>query len=159
LERDRRTITRALRHTKPDGKERGQPRWKLKTILEALDQLPGSSNAPKSVSNVTGEVAGKIFRAGECLARANDALPALGEMPDDRDFRCAEFGRVFDLIEDLRSAFEKATESDEEPEPIRYLLGRMVSGLLYATGIRIADDDGTPFVQEKDVQVYEPPAR
>jgi len=55
LERDRSTITRALRHTKPDGKERGQPRWKLKTILEALDQLPGSSNAPKRVSNVTGE--------------------------------------------------------------------------------------------------------
>jgi hypothetical protein len=37
LERDRRTITKSLRHTPPDGKENGQPRWRLKTILDALE--------------------------------------------------------------------------------------------------------------------------
>ena len=37
LERDRRTITKALRHTKPDGKQHGQDRWRLKTILAALE--------------------------------------------------------------------------------------------------------------------------
>jgi hypothetical protein len=36
LERDRRTICKALRHTPPDGKERGAPRYRLKTIIDAL---------------------------------------------------------------------------------------------------------------------------
>lgn len=47
LERDRRTITKALRHTKPDGKQHGQDRWRLKTILAALEELPGSSTSPR----------------------------------------------------------------------------------------------------------------
>jgi hypothetical protein len=38
LERDRRTIARAMRHVTPDAKERGQPRWRMKTILDALGQ-------------------------------------------------------------------------------------------------------------------------
>ena len=38
LERDRRTIVRAMRHVMPDAKERGQPRWRMKTILDALDR-------------------------------------------------------------------------------------------------------------------------
>jgi hypothetical protein len=37
LERDRQTITRALRSTPPDGKERGAPRWKMSTIVDALE--------------------------------------------------------------------------------------------------------------------------
>src|ERR1700674_1043315 len=36
LERDRQTLVRALRHVKPDGYERGHPRYTLKTILDAL---------------------------------------------------------------------------------------------------------------------------
>jgi hypothetical protein len=47
LERDRRTITKSLRHTPPDGKENNQPRWRLKTILEALAAMqPAPAAAP-----------------------------------------------------------------------------------------------------------------
>ena len=42
LERTRRTIKRALRNTPPDSTERGQPRWRLPKIIEALE----SSGAP-----------------------------------------------------------------------------------------------------------------
>jgi hypothetical protein len=38
LERDRQTLTRALRSTPADGQERGQPRWKMATIVEALEK-------------------------------------------------------------------------------------------------------------------------
>src|SRR5207248_818064 len=46
LERDRRTIVKSLRHVKPDGKERGADRWRLKTILDALERMqpPAASN-------------------------------------------------------------------------------------------------------------------
>jgi hypothetical protein len=40
LEKDRRTITKALRYTPADKMERGQKRWRLRTILDALDELP-----------------------------------------------------------------------------------------------------------------------
>jgi hypothetical protein len=36
LERDRRTIRRALAMVPPDAKETGSPRWRLRTILDAL---------------------------------------------------------------------------------------------------------------------------
>jgi hypothetical protein len=38
LEKDRQTIVRALRNTKPDGQERGQPRWKMSTIVTAMER-------------------------------------------------------------------------------------------------------------------------
>jgi hypothetical protein len=37
LERDRRTIRRALAMVPPDAKQSGNPRWRLRTILDALD--------------------------------------------------------------------------------------------------------------------------
>jgi hypothetical protein len=147
-----------MRHVKPDKLEKGQPRWRLRTILDALDELPGSSNAPRRASHVTRDAARTIFKAGACFARANDALLALGDMPEDEDVRKAAFGRVFNLIEEVRSAFAEVEHPEGEPEVIGYMIGRMIKGLMHATGIRITDDDGTLFIAEKDIRAYEPPA-
>jgi RNase H-fold protein (predicted Holliday junction resolvase) len=46
LERDRRTLVKALRHTPPDGKMRGAPRWRLKTILDALEEMQPARPTP-----------------------------------------------------------------------------------------------------------------
>src|SRR4051794_10278475 len=40
LERDRATLVRAMRHVPPDGYERGQPRWRMPTIIDALAVKP-----------------------------------------------------------------------------------------------------------------------
>src|SRR5438445_5324935 len=40
LERERQTLVRALRHVPPDGTERGQPRWRMATIVDALAVKP-----------------------------------------------------------------------------------------------------------------------
>jgi hypothetical protein len=40
LEKDRATLVRALRHVRPDGYERGQPRWRMPTIVDALAVKP-----------------------------------------------------------------------------------------------------------------------
>jgi hypothetical protein len=44
LQKDRQTLVRALRHTRPDGTERGQPRYLMPTILAALDAHQGRTH-------------------------------------------------------------------------------------------------------------------
>jgi hypothetical protein len=44
LERDRRTVTKAMFGVPPDAKEKKQPRWKMSTIVDALDRHGGSNN-------------------------------------------------------------------------------------------------------------------
>jgi hypothetical protein len=45
LERDRATLVRALRHVPPDDYERGQPRWRMQTIRNALAVKPKQRHA------------------------------------------------------------------------------------------------------------------
>src|ERR1700730_16460435 len=82
LERDRRTITKALRRVRPDKKERGQDRWRLATILNALDRLPGSTSAPTQRLSDE-DFTTQIFNITEAWTRASDAIVALQEMPDE----------------------------------------------------------------------------
>jgi hypothetical protein len=57
LERDRQTIARALRSTPPDGKDGSHPRWKMSTIISAMERHSRASgsgvgdagNRPESV--------------------------------------------------------------------------------------------------------------
>lgn len=53
LERTRRTIKRALRNTPPDSRERGQPRWKMTTILGALEKNTTPPQAFGKIENNT----------------------------------------------------------------------------------------------------------
>jgi hypothetical protein len=43
LERDRRTVTKAMFGVTPDGKEKKQARWKMSTIVDALERHGGSN--------------------------------------------------------------------------------------------------------------------
>jgi hypothetical protein len=45
LEKDRATLVRALRHVPPEGYERGQPRWSMQTIRNALAVKPHERHA------------------------------------------------------------------------------------------------------------------
>jgi hypothetical protein len=45
LEKDRATLVRALRHVPPDSYERGQPRWSMQTIRNALAVKPHERHA------------------------------------------------------------------------------------------------------------------
>jgi hypothetical protein len=69
LERDRRTVTRALLGVAPDGKHLGQARWKMSTIVEALEKHRGSNAS----SNGTAASPPEYAR----YDRAYDAMKAL----------------------------------------------------------------------------------
>src|ERR1700730_14562986 len=48
LERDRRSVQKSLRHVPADKMVNKRPRWKLPTILRALDQLPHARRNKRS---------------------------------------------------------------------------------------------------------------
>jgi hypothetical protein len=81
LERDRRTITKSLRYTPPDGKENNQPRWRLKTILDALEMT--------SAHNLDGHLIDKIeadfeaFDAGFAKLQAEPDLERRRQLDDN----------------------------------------------------------------------------
>src|SRR5450432_3116338 len=86
LESDRRKIQKALRNVPPDAKVKGQQQWRIKTILDALDRLPGAVKAATRNNRIPGplsdeEFMTQIFEQNEAFTRASDALVALGEMP------------------------------------------------------------------------------
>lgn len=48
LERDRRTITKALRHVKPDTHVNSNPRWRLPTIINAMEKANGQTSRDRN---------------------------------------------------------------------------------------------------------------
>ena len=64
LERDRQTLVRALRHIPAEGHERGQARWRMKTITEALAAQEarngGLSQAGDRLRSRLGEIADEL---------------------------------------------------------------------------------------------------
>jgi hypothetical protein len=144
LARDRRTVGKALRHVPPDKKEKGVSRWKLPTILSALDQLPGSSGAPRRHNTgraTTGdaEFMNETFNILETFVRASDAIVALEEMPFAK--RQAEAKHVFAKMEAYRLACE-AAYPDGLPEELSGVCAEMFRAVLFACHIVLAEDDG-----------------
>lgn len=76
LERDRQTLTRALRNVPPDGHQRGVPRWKMSTIVRALEKH--SSVSGGGASNVDPDLAA-MFATFDAAYDAMAALPALAK--------------------------------------------------------------------------------
>jgi hypothetical protein len=54
LERDRQTVARALRNVAQDGADNGQPRWKLATIVAALERNSDSGTAVRTTTRTAG---------------------------------------------------------------------------------------------------------
>jgi hypothetical protein len=111
LERDRQTVTRALRNTTPDGEERGQPRWKMSTIVGAMER---HSHGGSSTGNDPELMA--IYSAFNGKYNAMVALPTLPQRraaarrlaPDIEamDRACRQRGRANghgDELADLRA--------------------------------------------------------
>lgn len=95
LELDRQTVRRALRHVAPDGYEQKQPRWRLKTILDAVDRHLGRTKAPNGGPDHGGlEDRFDEFDAG---------CKALASMPD-LEGRRQEARRLMGLLIDLDNA-------------------------------------------------------
>jgi hypothetical protein len=86
LERDRQTIVRALRNTPPDGRDGGHPRWKMSTIISAMERhgrasgggIGDGSNRPESVQFAQACEAMKVLPTlAQRRAAAIETIPLL----------------------------------------------------------------------------------
>jgi hypothetical protein len=85
LEKDRATVKRALRNTPPNGKERGQPRWKMSVAVAAIDALPGTNyEKPRRHSNNSGGGDPRIAKLYDDIQVAFDELQAIEDLEQRR---------------------------------------------------------------------------
>lgn len=108
LERDRQTLVRALRHVAPDGSERGQPRYRLKTITEALAaherRMHGGGPERAPLRSRLGEIADEL----EELHRLLDAKRAVIRSLLTLDEKQPHSRAAMRLLERLRDLHDEA---------------------------------------------------
>jgi hypothetical protein len=80
LQRDRQTITRAMRNVPPDGKEKNQPRWKMSTIFAAMETHNRAND--NGISYTNGSAAANAnpppeYAAFDAAFAALEALPTV----------------------------------------------------------------------------------
>jgi hypothetical protein len=110
LERDRQTIERALRGLEPDAHERGQPRWRLARIVDALN----ARHAAKSGSSKMDPSLQARFNQLDALDARVRAAPTL----QDRRKLARE---LFPLLADTdRAMRDDGRRSGEHPELTGY---------------------------------------
>ena len=104
LEKDRQTVRRALRHVAPDGFEGKNPRWRLPTIIAALDARRNKSEPP-----VTARLA-DLFRK---LDEADAAMRGVASL--ERRRRLAR-ERLIPLMREVDAAMRADAKAHGEPE-------------------------------------------
>jgi hypothetical protein len=110
LERDRQTILRALRSTPPDGKDGSQPRWKMSTIVAALEKHSG----------VSGQGGGRLCEIADELERLGgelDATIAKIKSAPDMDRKQPHSRAAVKMIQRLDRLYDEGNELKSKIEP------------------------------------------
>jgi hypothetical protein len=111
LEKDRQTVRRALRHLHPDGYERSQPRWKLPTIIAALDaQAERNSRSYNSGRDPLRSRLAEIADELEELHRQLDAKRELIKAQPTLDAKQPHSRAAMKVFERLRDLYDEANE-------------------------------------------------
>jgi hypothetical protein len=112
LERDRATLVRALRHVEPDGRERGQARYTLRTITDALAAHEARNKSGADDSGANPDLQRKFDELDE---RYRDVQN--GPTLEERRKRARAF---FSFVADVEAAmYANAKRSGEDPRTAR----------------------------------------
>lgn len=106
LELDRQTVRRALRQVAPDGYENKQPRWRMKSIIDAVDRHLGRNSAPRVANQSRLDTAFNEFDEG-CAA-----LGAIADLQTRRQ----EVRRVMLLLIELDNAMRSEARASREDD-------------------------------------------
>ena len=87
LGRTRRTVTRALKNTKPDGIKSGLKKWKMKTIISAIDRNSQAPiNDPRTMSNESTALDRETQAAFKLFDAPFDAMMNATPLAKQREF-------------------------------------------------------------------------
>ncbi|WP_136626034.1 hypothetical protein [Bradyrhizobium macuxiense] len=107
LELDRQTVRRALRHVAPDGYEKKQPRWRMKTIIEAVDRHLGRRDA--GASGLAQSALDTLYEQFDNGCKALHGVP-------DLDARRREARRLMAVMVELDTAMRADARARREDE-------------------------------------------
>jgi hypothetical protein len=153
LERDRATLVRALRHVKADGHERGQARYRLRTITDALAAHEARNNGsshgePDRLRSRLGEIADQLEQTHKEL----DAKRELIKAQPTLDAKQPHSRAAMKILERLRDLYDEADEIMLKLDPTtllpfvsRPIVGTEFREILAAIWGRDMTIDGMPF--------------
>lgn len=114
LERDRTTLVRALRHVKPDGHQRGQPRYRMRTITDALaaqevrNNVSNRGGADRLRSRL-GEIADELEQTHKELDAKREQIKAQPTLDAKQSYSRAGM-KVFERLRDLYALARSAAD-------------------------------------------------
>jgi hypothetical protein len=152
LERDRATLVRALRHVKPDGAERGQPRYTMRTITDALTaheaRNHGAAHAgPDRLRSRLDEIADELEKAHQELDAKRElikAQPTLDAKQPHSRAAMKVFERLRDLYDEANEIMIKIDPTTLLPYVSRPIVGTEFREILAAIWGRDMKIDGMP---------------
>jgi hypothetical protein len=111
LERDRATLVRALRHVKADGTERGQPRYTMRTIVDALAAQEARNNGfshgePDRLRSRLGEIADELEQTNKELDAKRELIKGQPTLDTKQPYSRA----AMRVLERLRDLYDEADE-------------------------------------------------
>jgi hypothetical protein len=111
LERDRATLVRALRHVKADGTERGQPRYTMRTIIDALAAQEARNNGfshgePDRLRSRLGEIADELEQTNKELDAKRELIKGQPTLDTKQPYSRA----AMRVLERLRDLYDEADE-------------------------------------------------
>jgi hypothetical protein len=113
LERDRRTLVKALRRVPPDGRERGTDRWRLRSIIDALaDMQPAPAPAP------TGEIDRRLQQQYDMFDQADTSMRRLSTL-DARRQAAIGMGPLISTMDALQRQVSLDNGVDQELTDLR----------------------------------------
>jgi hypothetical protein len=111
LEKDRRTVTKAMIGIAPDGREHGQARWKMSTIVAALEK----QNRANEGGNGTDPELTEVYRRFDLAFEAMGALPTL----EQRRQRARDLGPMIAAMDRKYREHGRAAGAGEELTALR----------------------------------------
>jgi hypothetical protein len=106
LELDRQTVRRALRHEQPDGYEKKQPRWRMKTIIAAVEKHLGRNSVAATPVSTALQALFDEFDSG---CKELDRLPGLAA-------RRRDASRLMAVLVELDNAMRADARARREDE-------------------------------------------
>jgi hypothetical protein len=130
LEKDRATLVRALRHVKPDGRERGQPRYSMRTISDALAANEARNNGTSrgghdGLRARLGEIADELEQAHEELDTKRELIQAQPTLDAKQPYSRAAM-QVLERISALHAEADEIMCKIEPGTLLPYVSGPLV---------------------------------